>query len=65
MAEVSRAWFDLTTAHESLRSTYDLTGSGPVQQVHTVHARLLETVELERRSFDNGGVLERPIHDPS
>ena len=46
-ARVVDAWLWLVKAHESLRTTYDLSGARPIQIVHPFRPAQLPVVELE------------------
>ncbi|MET8723857.1 condensation domain-containing protein [Streptomyces misionensis] len=50
-AQVMDAWLQLVAAHESLRTTYDLSGPVPVQKVHPHRPSRVPAVELAEDSF--------------
>lgn len=51
VAQVVDAWLQLVQTHESLRTTYDLTGPAPVQTVHPYRPSRVAAVELTEDSF--------------
>ncbi|MGE7437913.1 condensation domain-containing protein [Kitasatospora sp. NPDC001175] len=50
-AQVMDAWLQLVAAHESLRTTYDLSGPAPAQTVHPYRPSRVAAVELAEDSF--------------
>ncbi|MFD6181651.1 condensation domain-containing protein [Streptomyces goshikiensis] len=51
VAQVMDAWLQLVAAHESLRTTYDLSGPAPTQTVHRYHPSRVAAVELAEDNF--------------
>ncbi|MEU1128299.1 condensation domain-containing protein [Streptomyces sp. NPDC005900] len=51
-AQVMDAWLQLVAAHESLRTTYDLSGPVPTQTVHPFRPSKVAAVELGDYTFD-------------
>ncbi|WP_308167870.1 condensation domain-containing protein [Catellatospora tritici] len=51
-AQVMDAWLQLVAAHESLRTTYDLSGPAPTQTVHPYRPSKVAAVELVEDSFE-------------
>jgi Condensation domain len=49
-AQVMDAWLNLVEAHESLRTTYDLSGPRPIQVVHPFKPARVPVVELDEDS---------------
>lgn len=50
-AQVMDAWLQLVERHESLRTTYDLSGPTPVQTVHPYRPSRVAALELAEDSF--------------
>ncbi|BFV59637.1 hypothetical protein KCMC57_up47410 [Kitasatospora sp. CMC57] len=50
-AQVMDAWLQLVEAHDSLRTSYDLSGPAPVQVVHPYRPSRVPAVELAEDSF--------------
>lgn len=51
-AQVMDAWLQLVAAHESLRTTYDLSGPTPTQTVHPYRPSGVAAVEMAEDSFE-------------
>lgn len=61
LVHVSDAWNQLVLAHESLRTTYDLSGPEPIQVVHPFRPAPLATVELDEDSVPAARAAAAPF----